>query len=112
MAERKWYQSYFQEEPEQPKKVKKAPGFTANQRRAIIRRDNGHSQMRHYDEKRGFYKNTACPYDGKKCNSLRVHHIVPRGAGGKSVAENGITIFACEHEGFCPEDRLGKDVSL
>lgn len=80
--------------------------ITRKQRLSILERDNHTSQMRHYSEERGWYKNSNCPYDGKKCNSLHVHHIKPVRTGGKDTPENLITVFSCEHVARCPEGRI------
>jgi len=81
-------------------------GLTKGQRLAILRRDNYMSQMRHYSEEKGWYKNYACPYDGKKCDHLHVHHIVPKHIGGEDVPDNLITLYECEHTGRCPGRRI------
>lgn len=80
--------------------------FTRKQRDWIIRRDDGHSQMRHYSEEHGWYTNEVCPYDGKPCTNLEVNHIIPRRVGGEAKPENGITLYECEHNGTCKEGRI------
>jgi len=83
--------------------------LTRKQREAILRRDDYHSQMRHYSEERGWYVNENCPYDGEPCANLHVHHIQPVRAGGTNDPENLITIFSCEHISVCPERRIKYD---
>jgi len=80
--------------------------LTKNQREAILERDDYHSQMRHYSEGRGWYKNDVCPYDGEPCPHLHVHHIQPQRAHGGNDPTNLITIFECEHTGRCPSNRI------
>lgn len=80
--------------------------ITPKQRKAILKRDNNHSQMRHYSEEKGWYKNENCPYDGKPCTKLEVHHIVPQHLGGEDEPNNLLTISACEHRGVCPDRRI------
>lgn len=80
--------------------------LTKGQRNAILNRDNYRSQMRHYSEDRGWYKNEVCPYDREPCSSLQIHHITPVRAGGKNEPDNLITISECEHVGKCKDNRI------
>lgn len=80
--------------------------LTKKQRDAIIERDGGTSQLRHYSEEKGFYKEPNCIYDGNPCPHLEVHHIKPQRTGGKDEATNLITLKACEHTGRCPSGRI------
>lgn len=72
--------------------------------------------MRHYSEEKGFYKNENCPYDGRPCSSLNVHHIEPvhelrnRGESWEDVNSpyNLLTISECEHVGTCKDRRIKK----
>lgn len=74
--------------------------LTQAERRSILERDEYTSQMRHYSEKRGFYKGCAeCPLKGKSKPKLQVHHVNPNGNGGANEPENLITVNECEHVG-------------
>lgn len=67
------------------------------QRQAILERDCYSSQIT---------GEPNCPYDNFLCSNLHVHHIIPLRVGGRSVPENLITLFSCEHVGVCPERRI------
>lgn len=62
--------------------------------------------MRHYTEQKGWYKNENCPYDGRPCSHLEIHHITPVAEGGTNDPDNLITISKCEHVGVCPSGRI------
>lgn len=75
--------------------------LTERQRKAIIERDEGTSQMRHYSEQKGFHRMKAedcVDCDGKGCG-LQVHHIQPQRTEGADEPENLITVYQCEHNG-------------
>lgn len=85
----------------------KRKDLTKKQREWVLRRDDYHSQMRHYSEEKGWYKNENCPYDNYPCDQLEVHHIKPMrmfGPRGNSP-ENLITLHGCEHQGVCKDER-------
>lgn len=68
------------------------------QRQAILDRDNNTSQMRHYDERKGWVKGKPCATS--EC-ALQVHHIETQRNGGEDDPSNLITILECEHNGRC-----------
>jgi hypothetical protein len=70
--------------------------LTSKQRREIIERDDGQSQMRHYSEEQGWHTLPPCEPDGCK---LQVHHIQLQRDGGQDVPDNLITLAQCEHTG-------------
>ena len=80
--------------------------LTQGQRNAIVQRDEGTSQMRHYSEEQGFHKGCAeCP-SKKGQPKLQVHHINPNGNGGSNDPQNLNTIFECEHTGKMCDGKL------
>ena len=78
--------------------------LTAKLRKAILERDNFTSQIRTYTEEDGWTNRGYCE-DDSTCAHLEVHHISPRGQGGGNVPENLITLFKCQHVGYCPSGR-------
>jgi 5-methylcytosine-specific restriction endonuclease McrA len=81
--------------------------LTTKQRKAILERDNHTPQQRGYTEDRGWHKShDPCPYDGKPCTSLQVHHIEPRRTGGQNTPKNLLTISECFHVGRCKDNRI------
>jgi len=92
----------------------KRPYLSKKDKEKIRERDGYTSGMRHYSEERGFYQNKNCPYDGKPCSSLQVHHIEPVRKGlflrksGQEIndPDNLITVFECEHVGHCKDGRI------
>lgn len=89
------------------KSEEKSKPLTRKQRKAILSRDNHTPQERGYSEEKGWHKkHDPCPYDGKPCDSLDVHHIEPRRVGGKNEPENLITVSSCFHTGRCRSGRI------
>lgn len=90
------------------------PHLSKKEREAIKARDGYTSGMRHYSEEKGWYQDNACPFDGKQCNSLHVHHIEPVrylvsllfSTNQINDSSNLITLFSCQHIGVCPEWRI------
>ena len=80
------------------------------QRDAIVARDDGQSQMRHYTEEKGWYTGGYCEDGGEGCNDLQVHHIKPRRTcETQEEADNPrnlITLYACEHNGKCKDRKI------
>ena len=81
-------------------------------RQDILKRDSNQSQMRHYSEEKGWYKNKNCEYDGEPCGHLHVHHLKTRRQGGDDEPENLLTLSECEHNGRCPSERIGPEDSI
>lgn len=75
-------------------------------RKKILERDNHTSQMRHYDEEKGWHTGGYCDDGGEGCENLHVHHITPQRMGGKDEPDNLITVFSCEHNGVCPDEKI------
>lgn len=85
----------------------KIPPLTKAQRKAILARDNNTPQQRGYNEEKGWHKShDPCPYDRKPCDSIDVHHIIPRSAGGTNDPENLLSVSSCFHKGDCRSGRL------
>ena len=80
--------------------------FTEAERKAILKRDNFTSQLRHYSEQGGFKPHKGCIYDGKPCTLLQVHHIDTQRNGGGDTPDNAITLYECEHNGRCTQNRI------
>lgn len=80
--------------------------FTEAERKAILKRDNFTSQLRHYTEEGGFKPPKGCIYDGKPCTLLQVHHIDTQRNGGGDTPDNAITLYQCEHVGKCNQGRI------
>lgn len=67
--------------------------LTAKQRKAILRRDNHQSQLRYYDEERGWHNDIDhCEDEGKDCPHLQAHHVKPQRSGGDDSPNNTITL--------------------
>lgn len=78
-------------------------------RKDILDRDNNESQMRHYDEERGWHTDVDhCEDGGQGCTHTQVHHIQPRRAGGGDDSDNLITLYECQHTGRCPSEKIKK----
>ena len=78
-------------------------------RQEIIDRDEGKSQMRHYDEERGWHTDVDhCEDNGEGCTNLHVHHIKPQRTGGSDDETNLITLYECQHTGRCRDEKIKK----
>lgn len=80
--------------------------FTERERNAILERDDHTSQLRNYSERSGFKAHDGCIFDGRPCKNLQVHHIDTQRNGGGDTPDNGITLYECQHNGRCPENRI------
>ena len=84
---------------------------TFRQRKSIIERDGGTSQIRHYSEERGWHTGGYCD-ESETCTNLHVHHVGTRRNMRDSTREevdapeNLITTFSCEHVGVCPDGKI------
>lgn len=77
------------------------------QREAILDRDDHTSQLRTYSEEEGWHNAEGyCEDEGATCQWLHVHHIEPQRTGGSDDSTNVITLFACQHIGYCPGGRI------
>ena len=86
----------------------KIPPLTKAQRTSILNRDDHTPQERGYNENRGWHKaHDPCPYDRKPCDSMDVHHIVPRSTrDATNEPTNLITVASCFHTGRCRSGRI------
>lgn len=85
--------------------------YSQKQRDWILERDNHTSQLRSYNEEDGWNNKGYC-HEGGGCNHLHVHHIQPQRTGGEDSAQNGITLFECQHTGKCPSGKVKRELSL
>lgn len=80
--------------------------LSKKQRQSILDRDNHQSQVRTYNEERGWHTLNHCADPENPCTSLHVHHIVPQRWGGKDEPNNLITVPECVHVGRCKSGRI------
>ena len=88
--------------------------LTKKQRDAIIKRDDGESQMRHYSEEKGWFRRTPknCPYCGGRGCGLEAHHITTQRNGGMDAPDNLITLNRCEHTGKNANGQFVNDIDF